>query len=237
MADCVFRFKKFTIWSDVGGFKVGTDACLLGAWATVESNSKILEIGTGTGVISLIIAQRARAEITAIDIDPTSISQARINVERAPFGGIDLKVSSAQDFSSKSEQFDHIICNPPFFQNSDKPESDLLKRAKHTDLLPPKDLFYSIHELLDEGGKASLIIPFQEHEKWLAEAKEVGLFLNRKTTVYPAPEVAPKRLLLEFGLNETEIESEDFFVEDFISEKRNYSVQYKNLLQDFYLRF
>lgn len=237
MADCVFRFKKFTIWSDVGGFKVGTDACLLGAWANVESNSKILEIGTGTGVIALIIAQRAKAEITAIDIDPTSISQAIINVERAPFGGIDLEVSSSQEFSSKSEQFDHIICNPPFFQNSDKPESELLKRAKHTDLLPPKELFISVKELLNEDGKASLIIPFQEHEKWLAEAKNVGLFLTRKTTVFPAPELAPKRLLLEFGLNETEIESEDFFVEDSISEKRNYSGQYKKLLEDFYLRF
>lgn len=237
MADCVFRFKQFTIWSDCGGFKVGTDACLLGAWADVQPHSNILDIGTGTGVISLMLSQRTGANITAIDIDAASLHQAKLNIERSPFGNIALIQCSVQEFSSSSQKFDHVVCNPPFFQNSDKPESELLHRAKHTDHLPPNELFGSIKNLLNDNGKASIIIPFQEHEKWLAEAEKVGLNIVRKTTVYPSNESAPKRLLLELSTLAKPAESAEMFVEDSISEKRNYSSQYRKLLENFLLRF
>ncbi len=111
MPNCLFQFKQFGVWSHIGGFKVGTDAVLLGAWAKVEEGEAIIEVGSGTGVISLMLGQRSRNPIVAVELDHSAAEQTKHNFQLASFGGLSLIESSIQDFSESSvEQFDHLVC-------------------------------------------------------------------------------------------------------------------------------
>ncbi|MGI6049150.1 MAG: tRNA1(Val) (adenine(37)-N6)-methyltransferase [Petrimonas sp.] len=236
MRNKYFKFKQFTVFHDKCAMKVGTDGVLLGAWATVRHCQSILDVGTGSGLIALMAAQRNnRAKITAIEIDTEAALQAKENVKNSPFNDrITVLPLSFQDFiSSATGKFDLIVSNPPFFINS-LPSPDIKRTdARHADLLTLNELFGLSKNLLSETGIFSLIYPFSERENIMSVAEKENLYLSRETVVFPTPHTLPKRILLEFSVQEREhIDRSELTIE----EKRHiYTPEFGQLTKDFYL--
>ena len=237
MPNCIFQFKQFAVWSHIGGFKVGTDAVLLGAWINIAKDSSVLEIGTGTGVVSLMIAQRHNASISAIEIDPNAAAQAHFNFQRSKFGGLSIENASVQKFANTKEKFDCIVCNPPYFQFSSKPDSETLHKAKHTDSLCPTELLECSARLITDNGNLCMIIPFSDMNEWIDSAKSSGFYLTKKLLVRPAPEFDPKRVLLEFGRVKESCQEQEMIIEQDVRDNRSYTTQFQEMMKDYFIRF
>ena len=196
-----FDFKQFSIRQDLCGMKVGTDGVLLGAWASGGQN--ILDIGTGTGLIALMMAQRSpTAYITALDIESKACLQAQINADLSSFGGrIEVIQDSIQHFSTTHQglkSYDCIVSNPPFFVNSLKSKGNERTLARHTDSLSYSELFRSVSLLLSENGMFSTIIPADYVEQFISEGYIFGLFLTRRCFIRTVESKPFKRCLLAF---------------------------------------
>lgn len=237
MPNDYFKFKKFTVDQDQTAMKVGTDGVLLGAWANVEGAMKILDVGTGTGLIALMLAQRSGAIIDAIEIDKNACMQAQENVNHSPWANrIRIIHQSFQDFSkSTSEKYDLIVSNPPYFQNSLAAPEENRTKARHNRSLELVDIINGTLKCLTELGTLSLILPYVEGNLFIAKAAEKGLFCVRQTNVLPKPKRKPKRLLLEFQRIKKHFIQDHLVVE--LNKRHEYSEAYKNLTRDFYLAF
>lgn len=231
--DPVFRFKQFDIRHRNSAMKVGVDGVLLGAWTRYQNLNWVLDIGCGTGLLSLMMAQRSLAQIVAIDNDEASVDEARLNFEKSPWANrLTLINASLQDFvSTNNRMFDLIICNPPFFNPNLNVKTTQRAHARFKDQLPLKEIFFAAHKMLHDDGRLSMIYPAMYEEEVLAESQLFGLKLNRKCYVKPKKNAAPNRLLLEFGKNKLPAE----ITEICIREKANYSDEYRELTSDFYL--
>ena len=235
MPNPYFRFKKFTVYHDRCAMKVGTDGVLLGAWVNV-SGDNILVIGTGTGLISLMMAQRnEKAVIDAIDIDSDAVSQAKDNIENSPFGNrINSWNASLQEFSSKAEKrYDVIVSNPPFFVQSLKSPNKERSLARHTDSLPVADLIGLSASLLSQAGRMSFIYPFDYKVELIKLAEQYKLSVSRITNVFPTPDSVPKRILIELSKEEATPIENDLIIE---KARHVYSDGFTALLKDFYLK-
>ena len=196
-----FRFKQFIVDDDRSTMRIGTDAILLGAWAEPGPAASILEIGTGSGVISLMLAQRSDAQIDAIDIDEESIKQAGSNFMQSSWSeNIHPLPISIQDLVSTSKQkYDLIITNPPFFIDS-LPSPDARKNlSRHTNNLSQEDLISGIIHLLNRNGLFLLILPTEESRKFSALAEAAELFIQRQMKVRPKAGKTVNRILSEYG--------------------------------------
>ena len=236
MAESLFRFKKFEIRQDRSAFKVGTDAVLLGAWADVAGSRTVLDIGTGTGLLALMIAQRSKASITAIEIDDASFHQALENVSNSPWENrIRVLNQNLQDYKPY-DKFDLILSNPPFFQDSLRPEDESKRISRHDSLLSLEELAVVVPRLMMKTGKLCLILPVTE--SWIFErlAGKVGLNLYRSMEVRPAPSLEVKRRLMEFRFQSMpEPAREELIIEE--DSKHRYTKAYWELTKDFYLDF
>ena len=201
MSNSWFRFKQFTIQQEHAAMKVGTDGVLLGAWASVPGQgSRVLDLGCGTGLIALMIAQRTQdVWVDALEIDPSSARQANENIQNSPWKErMKCFHSSFQDYSSKGKyQYDQIICNPPFFSASPKSPSKEKNLARHDDSLSLEDIFVGSVALMKERAVLSLILPVDKEETAYDLMLEHQMHCNRKTRVIPAPGKLPNRILLE----------------------------------------
>lgn len=238
MANDSFAFKQFTIKQDKCAMKVSTDAVLLGAWVSPNGSKTILDIGTGTGVIALMMAQKSNADIIAIDIDKESTEQAKTNVAESIFHSkVKVVHSSFQAMSNTTtEKFNLIITNPPYFVDSLKNVDDTKKYARHNDLLPFEELVNGVKKLLHEKGKFCLILPKNESAIFRDLAKQKGLYLSKlmRVRTKPASETE-KRHLMQFEFRETEYSETTLVIE---SEKHfDYTDEYKQLTKDYYLNF
>ena len=235
MANNYFRFKRFTVYQDLCAMKVGTDGVLLGAWANCDGVERILDIGTGSGLIALMLAQRAAAaDIDAIDIEPSAYAQARFNVANSPFSTrITVLHSGLQSFQT-NKRYDLLVCNPPFFTQSLKSPDDSRNSARHNDILPFDVLLKSSLSMLEPAGALAVIIPFDAFASFHERAEGNGFHLKRKTTVKPTPNSHPKRVLLEYALtyNNPSCVETDLVIE---LERHVYSEDYINLTRSFYL--
>jgi tRNA1Val (adenine37-N6)-methyltransferase len=196
-----FRFKQFTVEDDQSTMRVGTDAVLLGAWAEVENAGSVLEIGTGCGIIAMMIAQRSPASILAIDLDEPSIRQAALNFDRSPWS-TNLKAvhSSLQDFTpSGKRSFDLILSNPPFFERSLRSPDVTRNMARHDAGLTHRELLDGVHTLLKEEGIFSLILPEETSTKFSDLASQSGLFIRRQMRVWPKQGKPAHRVLSSYG--------------------------------------
>ena len=230
-----FQFKQFTIQQDLCAMKVGTDGVLLGAWSTAKEGS-ILDIGSGTGLIAIMLAQRTKsALITAIDINQNAYLQTLQNVNECMWKDrIQVFHAAVQDFKS-TIKYDLIITNPPYFINSTKAPQHERNTARHTDELSFLDLITAVKRLLKKDGLFAIILPIEEAKLFIKEAQEKELYLNRICEVKPNLDKAAKRMLLEFSFYITELKEEELTIE---TEKRHhYSKEYIILTQDFYLKF
>lgn len=233
-----FTFKQFHIDHSRCAMKVGTDGTLLGAWAALpEDEGSILDIGTGTGLIAIMAAQRSpKAVITAIDIDADCASQARENAAASPWGDrISIKECALQDFHP-SATFDAIISNPPYFIDSLLSPDAARTTARHTSSLSFEDLAAGVLRLLAPEGRFSLILPPTEFARFCS-ASRGRLFLTRQCEVWSTPESGVKRIMAEFSaVPPAEIPSpERVIIED--NGPMGYSDDYKALTRDFYLKF
>ena len=229
-----FRFKQFEIRQQQSAMKVGTDGVLLGAWAEVASSQSVLDIGTGTGLIALMIAQRNKfSKIDAIEIDGGSYHEATYNVNNSAWKNrIDLHHISLQDYSSTIKKYDLIVSNPPFFSSGTKAPLKNRSQARHIDSLTFDDLLGSCNSLLSEHGIISLILPVKEGEKFIQKANDHKFYLKRQTTFYAKAEKKPERLLLEFAFKENQVIYDKLI---HYNTDGKWSTDYIALTRDFYL--
>ena len=196
-----FRFQRFIVEDRQSTQRVGTDALILGAWAEPANSAAILDIGTGCGVLALMLAQKSEAIIDAVDIDEASIAEAQKNFESSPWHlrmrAIRMPVA---DFSANTNsRYDFIISNPPFFGNSLKSPSSRKNRARHDTDLSHDDLISAVTALITPGGKFCVVLPYESCDAFIRTCGKSGLSPGRETIVYPKPGANPKRVLLEFS--------------------------------------
>lgn len=233
----MFSFKQFTITQDRCAMKVGTDGVLLGAWTPLINNPySILDIGTGTGLIALMLAQRSNAEqIDAIEIDDDAYEQATENFENSPWNdrlycyhaGLDEFVDEVE------EEFDLIVSNPPFYTDDFKSGDSQRDNARFEDSLPFDELVEAADFFLSDNGIFSLIVPFKEEEKIIDLCKERGLFPLKITRVKGTPNSEIKRSLLAFCRIEQVPLTDELVIE---TARHEYTNEYIELTKDFYLK-
>jgi tRNA1Val (adenine37-N6)-methyltransferase len=234
----MFTFKQFSIQQDKTAMKVGTDGVLLGAWAPINHNPfSVLDVGAGTGVIALMLAQRTAAEqIDALEIDEDAYEQAVENFENSPWGdrlfcfhaGLDEFIEEPED------EYDLIVSNPPFYSEDYKTESEQRDLARFQDAMPFEELIEAADLLLSENGIFAVILPYKEEDSFIALAKESELYPTKITRVKGTPTSSIKRSLMAFSRNEnTEIEIDELTIE---IERHVYTPEYIALTQNFYLK-
>lgn len=225
-----FRFQQFDIQQNADVFRVGTDAVLLGALANVSEVKNVLEVGTGTGIISLMIAQRnPKAQILAIDINSQAVNISQTNFSNSPFS--DRIKSQLQDLKSFETEvvFDLIISNPPYFEINSS-EKDILARQRLE--LNFSDLIKKSSQLLSENGLFTVIIPIDSEKEFTQICLNNSLFLQRKVIIKGIKTSEPKRLVLEYSFTESKTKVENFVIE---KSPRVYSDEYLELTKDFHL--
>lgn len=218
--------------------RVGTDAVLLGAWADINFAKKILEVGTGSGVIALMLAQKnSIVELIAIDIHSESVEEAEINFKNSLWSvRLQSIESSIQEFAKNASLytlFDTIISNPPFFTDSTPAPNKSRHQARHTDTLSPREFFENCSKLLSQEGKISLILPYYNLELWLKTAETFKLFPSRMTNVVSYLGKLTERVLIEFSYSQTTTIKEELFIRN--AKGLGYTEEYKKLTGDFYL--
>jgi len=233
-----FQFKRFSLEQDRTAMKIGTDGVLLGAWTPIENNPfSILDIGTGTGIIALMLAQRSSAEqIDALEIDEEAYEQAANNFENSPWNDRLFCFHAALDefVEEPEDEYDLIVSNPPFYSEDYKSENEQRDLARFQDAMPFEDLIEAAALLLSENGIFSVIIPFKEESTFLAIAKEQELYPIKITRVKGTPTTETKRSLLAFSRNITT----NFPIDELIIEtaRHSYTSEYIVLTKDFYLK-
>ena len=236
MTNSYFSFKQFTIYHDKCVFKVGTDGVLLGASADVTGKDRILDIGTGTGLIALILAQRCDADINAIEPDHYSFEQAAENVKQSKWvGRIKVENCRLQDFEPDDLKFDLIVSNPPYFIDSLKNPDPARSAARHNDGLTHGDLLKGASRLLDEDGLLQVIMPWEEGNMFIAEAQEFGFYCSSILKIKPMPTSEIRRLILGFTRNKSKPTERFLTIEK--GKRHDYTEEYIKLTKDFYLRF
>ena len=231
----MFQFKQFTIHQQRSAMKVGTDGVLIGAWASVRANDRtILDIGTGTGLIALMLAQRnPEAEVVAVEIDSESAAQARDNVAASPWSDrVTVEECAVQDFVSDLK-FDLIVSNPPYFVDSQKCPDGSRNTARHTDTLSFSELMKAAERLLAPNGRFAVIVPAESAMSVIAAG---NMHLVRRCDVRTKPSAQPKRVMLEFSPRfEGAALREELTIGD--GTNGGYSPEYVALTRDFYLKF
>jgi tRNA1Val (adenine37-N6)-methyltransferase len=239
----MFTFKQFAIHQDRCAMKVGTDGVLLGAWASVEHLEpchRILDIGTGTGLIALMAAQRSRAAIVGIDLDEAAVTQATENAACSPWShrirmvrGDIRSITHELSSDDNRPQFDALLCNPPYFENALRCPDAQRTMARHTDTLTFDELARSAAELLTPEGELSVVIPFDRAMDMTVSAASHGLFATRQTIVCPYEGAKPKRILMAFSRQGAAHTPETLCIQN---AQRSHTPEYRKLVEAFYLK-
>lgn len=233
MANPYFQFKQFTVWHDKCALKVGTDGVLLGAWAPAKEARQILDTGTGTGLVALMLAQRSQAFITALEIDKEASIQATENVDRSPWQNRIEVVQADFKTYNPTQRFDLIVCNPPYFIDSMKCIDEQRNTARHNNELNYEELLQGVSLLLSEDGVFTLVIPTVVSEKVKSIAAEYQLYPSRQLFVITKPGANSKRTLINFTKEKQVCQKEELLTE--IS-RHKYSQEYIDLTKAFYLK-
>lgn len=238
MANDWFEFKQFKVFQGKSAMKVGTDGVLLGAWTAIEDQVDILDIGTGTGLLALMAAQKSKnSQIDAVEIDQLASEQAHENFLLSPWSKR-LKVfnASIQDYTRQTDKtYDLIISNPPFFKPSSKANTTQRQLARDNESLSFESLLFCVKELLKEDGSFCVILPFDVSFTFIGIADRYNLYVNEETQVLPTTKSNPKRALLSFSFKPGLMSMNELVIEP--NQRHVYSEAYRTLCKDFYLKF
>ena len=234
MSNNWFQFKQFRIEQERSALKVGTDGVLLGAWCDVKGVTSILDVGTGTGLIALMLAQLSTAVISAIEIDEEACNDARHNFQNSPWG--ERLTLIAGDFNtfqlSHPEKYDLVVSNPPFFKKSMKSADRASSIARHDVSLSFQQLIAGSKRLLHEWGRLAVILPVEALDDFRETARLEGFYLSRKTVVLPKLDKPPKRLLLEFSVSAVYPQFDELVI---LQKADSYSDRFVEMTKEFYL--
>lgn len=235
MPNTYFRFKQFVVRQEKCAMKVGTDGVLLGAWAAVPQEGKILDLGTGTGLVALMLAQRSAASVVAVDISEEACEQAAENVAESPWPDrIQVIHQDAKVMGENYEGvFDCVVSNPPYFKENVKCPGQLRNTARHTDELNFRQLACSSSMLLKENGTLSVVLPADAAHEFIAEASAQRLSLSRQTWIHTKPGAQPKRVLMTFVKGH--VASAEIVNMTIHEADHSFSEAYKSLTSAYYL--
>ncbi|MEG0500052.1 MAG: methyltransferase [Rikenellaceae bacterium] len=231
-----FKFKQFIIEQELCAMKVGTDGVLIGAWGAVGETT-MLDIGCGSGLISIMAAQRTTTlRIDAIDVEESAVRQAEINVAACPWSDrIVIHHAALQEFTP-THKYDFILSNPPYFINSLKEGKEEPRAiARHSNTLSYSDLAKNIERLLTDEGIFSVILPYLEANIFIVEAAKYALYCIKRVDIKGTPTRATKRVMLQFSRIRKEIINDELIIED--GSRHHYTQKYKELTKEFYLKF
>lgn len=232
-----FQFKQFAIAQDRCHMKIGTDGVLLGAWANINDAQRILDVGTGTGVIAIMMGQRnAEAQIVGVEIDEQAYEQAAENMAAAPWANrLQAVQSSIQDYApSAAGTYDVIVSNPPFFTGGTFSDNQDRQSVRHTVKLPHGDLLHAVQILLKPEGRFCLILPLIEGLRFQELAATYHFFCTRIAEVIPTQRKPVERLLLQFERQPRALIKEQIIIQQ--DERNHWTSQYTTLTRDFYLK-
>jgi tRNA1Val (adenine37-N6)-methyltransferase len=233
-----FNFKQFTVQQDKCAMKIGTDGVLLGAWCPIDNNPfSVLDIGAGTGILSLMLAQRSHAkQIDALEIDVDAYEQCVDNFEKSPWSDrLFCFHASLDEFIAEPEdEYDLIISNPPFYSENYKTSNFYRDLARFQDALPFEDLIEAVDLLLSENGIFALIIPYKEEERFIDLCAEVELYPVKVTRVKGSNTTPIVRSLLAFKRYELSVLTADEMVIEI--NRHEYTDDYIQLTKEFYLK-
>lgn len=232
-----FRFKRFEVVNDKAAMKVGTDGVLLGAWCNVAGARRVLDVGTGCGVIALMVAQRnSETQIDAVEIDKDSADEAALNFSRSPWTDrLHVEHVDFNDFATHAGVgvYDLIVSNPPFFSNGILPPEASRMSARHTQNLTYGQLLNNAGKLLADGGKIALITPFDNIKEIIEECVFNNLNISRKIDVISVVGLPPKRVLWELVNYHCSMHESELVIE---ASPGVFSDEYVALCKDFYLK-
>jgi tRNA1Val (adenine37-N6)-methyltransferase len=241
MANSYFEFKEFTIQQSDCAMKVCTDACLFGAWAAdylqMQKNKagSILDIGSGTGLLSIMLAQTTNAVIDGVEIEENAAKQAAVNAASSPWNNqITIQHNNIQQYAgSSSNQYDFIISNPPFFEHDLKSTDESRNLALHSKALTLNELTLIINSLLKPNGHFAVLLPYTRGNFFKTESLKAGFYLHQEVLVKQTPRHSPFRSMLLFGRTNQEA----LLQEMIIKENNEYTPEFRKLLTPYYLPF
>ncbi|MCQ2303667.1 MAG: methyltransferase [Bacteroidales bacterium] len=229
-----FHFKHFSLFHHRSTMKVGTDAVLLGRWVEVSPTDAVLDIGTGCGIMPLMLAQKGAGKIDAVELDAASANEAEINFLASQWRDkLRVYQSDVRDFAT-NEKYDLIISNPPFFINSYKSDTERKNLARHTDdSLSFAELCASASRLLKDDGRFAVVFPVAESVEFLKEAEKNGFYQSKRMEIVPVEEKEPNRVNLELK----KMPSETILTTSFVIRGADgrFTAEYDEFLRDFYL--
>ncbi len=234
MSDSTFRFRQFTIHQEKCAMKVGTDAVLLGSWVDPKYSQDILDIGTGTGLIALMLAQKSSAKIDAVDIDEGSYDQAKENFRISPWHDrVKIFHQSFQEFALQSEKkYDLVVTNPPYFHHASKPPEEARLNARHNDQLSFQELISGVKKILADDGRFCLILPCKEGMEFMDLAQRNGLFCHELIRVKTKADKNEKRLMMELGFQVGLLHDHEITIQEDCSA---YTSEYIELTKDYFI--
>ncbi len=230
-----FHFRQFSLFHHRSTMKVGTDAVLLGVWTPVEGVKTVLDIGTGCGILTLLLAARhPEVHVDAVEIDPASCVEAEENFRQSPFNGrLRLFCSAVEDFrKGEGPQYDLVISNPPFFINDHRSPHPARRLARHTDTLPYDRLIVSVVRLLHPAGCFSVVLPYRESGYFLKLAAKAGLYLRQRMLIFPKPCREPNRVNLLLGFEKGPVMEQKLIIRN---EEGTLTSQYSDMVKNYYL--
>lgn len=235
MSNPYFQFKQFTVWHDKCAMKVGTDGVLLGAWAPVQNAKQVLDVGAGTGLISLQLAQRnSEVLVTSIEIDPAAAAQAEENIKSSPWSDrIKVVCCDFRDYHPENK-FDLIVSNPPYFVDALRSPDSQRCMARHTGDLNYELLFGHSAHLLSEQGNVSIIIPSEVENTVVNTAWKYKLYAHHCLQVFTKPGKPCRRILLTFGRQDMRCLKNNLYIEG--ERHGQFTPEYVALTKDFYLK-
>ncbi|WP_039978901.1 tRNA1(Val) (adenine(37)-N6)-methyltransferase [Vibrio sagamiensis] len=228
-----FSFKQFTIQAGNSGMPVSTDGVMLGAWVQCADNGHILDIGTGTGLLTLMCAQRfPESHITALDIEPIAIDAARLNCSHSPWTErITILHRDVLSFEPK-HRFSTIICNPPYFNTGQSAQRSQRAIARHAETLPHSQLLHRCYQLLLDDGKANFVLPITEGNQFINMARAQGWHLSRLCRVQPSIKKPVHRLLIELTKHACDTDETQLIIQT----DTGYGADFIQLTHEFYLK-